>query len=104
MASKEKLPDLTRTARAIEKYDEYDAKFGSAVDRWHKDRRINLEKMVGKLDDMGKAVGHAFGLDTADRNAMDTCEGHIRPGPKVPGPGCELSFVRRMVAQWKAGK
>lgn len=35
----------------------------------------NLERRLGQ------AVGHAFGLDTADRNAMDTCEGCVRPGP-----------------------
>jgi hypothetical protein len=29
---------------------------------------------------LGRAVGRAFGLDTADRNSVSTCEGCVRPG------------------------
>jgi hypothetical protein len=50
----------------------------------------------------GEAVGIAFGLDTADRNSMDTCKSGIRPGNKIPAPGCELSFVRKAVAKWES--
>jgi len=92
------LPDLTRTVKAIEEHDAYKAEFCDAVDR--NDSTDDLGKMVEKLEVLAKAVGHAYGLDTADRNDMDTCEGCVRPGPAVPGPGCEISFVRRMVAQW----
>ena|SRR5271157_1535205 len=107
--SQNKLPDLARTALAIKKYDAYKTKFCDAVDQASAiDKAMNtvtdLKKMIEKLEILAQAVGHAYGLDTADRNDMDTCEGHIRPGPAVPGPGFELSFVRRMVAQWKAGK
>jgi hypothetical protein len=58
----------------------------------------------GIKERLGEAVGIAFGLDTADRNSLETCRGCIRPGHRIPGPGEELSFVRRMVAQWEAEK
>jgi hypothetical protein len=90
-------PNLSRTAAAIEAYDAFDATYDALTP-------LNNETVLAwfaKLEEMGKAVGHAFGLDTADRNSLSTCEGCIRPGHKVPGPGCELSFVRRMVAKWQ---
>lgn len=91
------LPDLSRTKAAIEAYDAFDATFDEM-------KRNNDAVMAwfARLEELGKAVGIAFGLDTADRNNPDTCKQCIRPGHKVPGPGEELSFVRRMVAQWEA--
>jgi hypothetical protein len=38
---------------------------------------------------LGRAVGHAFGLDTAAFNSMSTCEGCVRPGP----------WLRNLIAQ-----
>lgn len=96
MTKKNDLPDLSRTAAAIEEYDRFDAAFNT--DGMSQDEVL---AQFAKLESFGEAVGIAFGLDTADRNSMDTCKGCIRPGFKVPGPGQELSFVRRMVAQWK---
>ncbi len=78
------LPDLTRTIKAIEAYD----KAADASD-------------LEALEALGESVGEAFGLDTSDRNNLNDCKQLIRPGPKVPGSGYELSFVRRMVELWR---
>ena len=92
------LPDLSRTAMAIEEYDKYHDKFKvMPTDR-------NLGKAVGKLERLAEAVGGAFGLDTIDRNDPQTCKDHIRPGFANPPPGYELSFVRRMIKKWKEQK
>ncbi len=75
-------PDLTRTSAALEAFDASD-------EHW--------------MDDgpLCRAVGAAFAADTADRNSPDVAD-LIRPGPKTPQPGAELSFVRRCVAHWRA--
>jgi hypothetical protein len=90
------LPDLSRTAQAIREYDAYKIDWDGT--------NTYLLKAIDKQDALAEAVGIAFGLDTADRNSMDTCRRFIRPGFAVPAPGYELSFVRRMVALWKEGK
>jgi hypothetical protein len=41
----------------------------------------------------------AFAKDTAEFNDPETCM-LLRPGPKVPAPGAELSFMRQMVKLW----
>jgi hypothetical protein len=90
------LPDLSRTEAAIEEYDKYDESFDPS--------KMNASDAIAgfaKLEQLGEAVGIAFGTDTSDRNSVSTCKGCIRPGHKVPGPGCELSFVRQAVAKWK---
>lgn len=75
-------PDLTRTAAALDAFDDSD-------EHW--------------MDDgpLCRAVGEAFAADTADRNSPDVAT-LIRPGPKTPTPGAEPSFVRRCVARWRA--
>ena len=73
----DKLPDLSRTEAAIAAYD------------------------CDPSDELAAAVGAAYGEDTQDRNNPATCAALIRPGPKVPTPGSELSFVRRMVKLWR---
>lgn len=88
------LPPLTKTIAAIEAYDAFDAtpwRDLQDVDEWF--------KAHNQLEELGRAVGAAFGEETKDRNDPKTCEALVRPGPKVPGPGYELSFVRRMCAQ-----
>jgi hypothetical protein len=92
-------PDLSRTKAAIEAYDAFDAQF----DRMERNQDA-VVAWFAELERLGEAVGIAFGLDTADRNSLETCRGCIRPGHRIPGPGEELSFVRRMVAQWEAEK
>ena len=96
MTADKRLPDLSRTKAAIEAYDKLNDELvmdGSQAE---------VTGQFAELERLGEAVGIAFGLDTADRNSMDTCKGCIRPGHKVPAPGAELSFVRRMVAKWEA--
>lgn len=82
--------DFTRTRAAIAEYDECKA-------RW--DALLASGASVGKLyahmneeDRLAQAVGHAFGLDTSDINALDTCEACVRPD----------AGLRRMVAQENA--
>ena len=75
------LPDLTRTAEALAAFD--------AVHGPHD---------PGHDTELARAVGVAFGLDTADRNDPETCAVLVRPGPREPrGGDADLSFVRRMV-------
>lgn len=88
--------DFTRTVAAIDAYDALDAAFMAA------DTEAKLWKALAELNAAGEAVGYAYGLDTSDRNSLETCRSCVRPGPKVPPPGAELSFVRRMVADWRA--
>ena len=75
------FPDLTRTVAALETFDAahgpHDSGYGSPL---------------------AKAVGVAYGLDTADRNDPEVCAACVRPGPREPRGGeADLSFVRRMV-------
>jgi len=39
---------------------------------------FDLDELLKKIEAADRKVGHAFWLDTADRNAQDTCENHIR--------------------------
>ncbi len=88
------LPDMTRTANEIEKYDEMD----EAFDKIDLDDEDAL-KALNEIEAQGEAVGIAFGHDTADRNNMDTCRRYVHPGFKNCQGG--ESFVRRMVRRWK---
>jgi hypothetical protein len=94
--------DLSRTEAAIERHDaleaELDSDAGADLAIENPGRASN---QLERLDFLAREVGRAFGLDTADRNDPTTCEALVRPGPAVPRPGYELSFVRRMVKQWK---
>jgi len=75
------LPNLTRTADALDAYD--------ALQEYAPD------------SPEAAAVGVAYGLDTADRNNFETCRDLIRPGAKNPAHPDDLSFVRRMVRDFK---
>lgn len=91
--------DLSRTAAALAAFDEFDAKFRERV-LATKDQR-ELARLDAEHERLAREVGVAFGLDT-DRaiggpNDPQVCADLIRPGPAVPAPGSELSFVRRMV-------
>ena len=94
------IRDMSRTAVALAAYDKADVKFGDGCGLTQADW---LDQFAA-LEDLAEAVGVAFGLDTADINNQETCRRHVRPGPKEPGPGFELSFVRRMVAKWEASR
>jgi len=93
------LPDLARTRAAISAYDALDARI--SVDEVCGRERDGAAKMLDDLEALGEAVGAAFGEDTKDRNDPETCRRCVRPGPAVPQPGAELSFVRRMVKAWE---
>lgn len=95
--------DLSRTAAALAAFDEFDSKFHERVlaTRSH----AELSKLDAENERLAREVGVAFGLDT-DRaiggpNDPQVCADLIRPGPAKPPPGCELSFVRRMVRLWR---
>lgn len=78
--------DLRRTRDALDAFDASD-------EDWRDD---------GPL---GRAVGVAFGLDTADRNDPEVCAALIRPGPRGVRPGnSDVSFVRRMVRKYGGGR
>lgn len=93
------IPDLTRTAAAILAYDKFDEELNFS--------NMNNDEALAafaELDRLGEAVGEAFGLDTADRNSVETCKQSIRPGHKAPAAGFPESFVRKTVRKWKEGQ
>jgi hypothetical protein len=85
--------DMSRTIAAIAAYDKFNDAFdaGSTTE--------SALAAFAELERLERAVGRAYGLDTSDINSLYTCERIIKPGPKVPGAGFALSFVRRMAAQ-----
>lgn len=89
---------LTRTIKALEEYDAADAEYEKLMSRHMMVSGRDADATLKRLDRLAEAVGYAYGLDTSDRNSVETCRQCVRPGPKIPAPGCELSFVRRMVA------
>lgn len=79
--------DLSRTEEALAAYDVYvssfDARMGSLLDECGNTEEVNARVLAlfDELDEMARAVGHAFGIDTSDRNSVDTCRACVRPGP-----------------------
>jgi hypothetical protein len=94
-----KLPDLSRTAAAINAYDQAVAVYEAYASKHPNDAED--EHLYKNVESCEATVGAAYGEDTKDRNDPETCAKLVRPGPKEPSPGEELSFVRRMVAKWK---
>lgn len=92
----ETMTSLARTAKAIRRYDEIDAE---ADDAQHTPNAI-LIPIMERLEEAAVYVGRIFGEETAGINNPETCAQCVRPGPAVPGPGFQLSFVRRMVDLW----
>ena len=95
--------DLTRTAAALDAYDDY------YDNHWSKElgaakTHAEATAVMKKEADLGQAVGIAFGLDTADRNSMDTCKQCVRPGTKNPPLGYQESWLRKIVAEWRKSK
>lgn len=92
--------NLSRTAKAIQDYDErvpeLERKLITPRDQYE------VVAVVREIEKLDEAVGIAFGEDTRDRNNPETCRQCVRPGPKEPSPGFELSFVRRLVLEWEA--
>ena len=94
-----RLPDLTRTAKALDAFDAADAAY-KALDVATTPNATLIAKLDA-LDELAADVGAAFGLDTADRNNVDDCVALVRPCSKGNAGG--ESFVRRMVRQWREG-
>ena len=94
------LPDLSRTAKALAFYDEQEPVLSAQMDAATTNKQV--ETVVAKLDKLGELVGAAFGEDTKAFNNTETCRKTVRPGPPVPQPGFEQSFVRRMVSKWQS--
>lgn len=70
---------LTHTKAALA---EYDAWYGPALRAFflHADTNEKVYAFEAEVERRGRAVGHAFWLDTSDRNSRSTCEGCVRPG------------------------
>lgn len=98
MTAANDLPDLSRTAAALEAYDCVEAEIDRIDSRTTAAEAARLLERIRKA---GAAVGAAYGRDTADRNDLATCADHVRPGPSTPAPGSVPSFVRRMVSRWR---
>lgn len=93
---------LARTAHAIDVYDAYDEYYAKVAPTATGDRCLT---MLAKLEQLGEAVGIAFGHDTADRNSMDTCRQCVRPGSKNPPAGFDNPcWIRRLVLKWRANE
>jgi hypothetical protein len=95
--------DLRRTRDAIAAYDEADARFRDPA-LWENGGPSTGEasRLLAELEQLGEAVGIAYGEDTKDINDPDTCRQCVRPGPATPPLGeTRPSFVRRMVADWE---
>jgi hypothetical protein len=87
--SEDVLP-LYMTKKALTLYDEIaDAIYGF-------DKAMEL-KCLNIMEKMSEMVAMAFYIDTIDRNNIKTCLQTIKPGPKIPAEGQELSFVRRQL-------
>lgn len=78
--------DFTRTRAALAEYDKY-SNWMDTTTAWQctSERCI---KTFAKLEELGKAVGRAYGEDTSSVNSPDTTEGCVRPNP----------WLRKMVA------
>jgi len=85
--------DFSRTAEALEKFDRdvnaaWDA-LGAMSNDEITDGHVWKAQQIETL--RGQEVGHAFGLDTADRNSLETCEMCVRPD----------AWLRKIVQEWK---
>lgn len=71
--------DLPHTRAALAAYDLWDATAWAAVMSSPDPTCEHVMAVASKQEEMGWAVGHAFWLDTRDRNSQATCEGCVRP-------------------------
>ena len=96
------MRDFSRTQEALRIYDEQEPILFNKVMA----TRIPGEsgRLMDEIDKLAEAVGIAFGEDTKDINNPETCRQCIRPGPAVPPPGAELSFVRKTIKKFAEGK
>lgn len=90
------LPDLSRTAAALDAFDEADARF--TPEAVHSMTTAESLAAMKELDVLAAKVGRCYGLDTADRNSLTDCADLVRPNSRH---SAGESFVRRMVEQWR---
>ena len=108
-AKDKKIMWLAETKKALDLYD-------WAWDKFCKIDFNNLSREDSKhelhaLEVLKQNVGLIFGIETSDRNemleevGMDSdiidCYKYVKPGPKNPSPGEELSMVRKLVIEWE---
>lgn len=83
---------LTHTKAALAEYDACKAKWDALQ---ASDAPFGvLWAHLNEEDRLARAVGHAFWLDTADRNSRSNCEGCVRPGDP---------WLRNLVAKYGGG-
>lgn len=92
------LPSLAKTALAIDAYDAAIDALANTIDSMP---YTAIDAVEVEIERLARAVGEAFGEETRDRNNAAFCADVIRPGSRFPPTGEELSFVRRMVNQWR---
>jgi len=99
------LPDLSRTAKAIEDRDTMMPVLNKRFDEYTKMAdAVRCKAVFQEMEALERAVGEAYGEDTKDRNDPKTCAECVRAGPPIASVGCEISFVREMVAKWRSMK
>lgn len=93
-----KMADLSRTAAALKKWDEQLPLLTETADRaLEEDNWKALEAADHEMTRLELDVSQAFAEDTKAFNDPETVVACCRPGPVIPSPGAELSFIRRMV-------
>lgn len=65
---------FARTRAALQAFDHYTEHV------WEQSTCRNFEANDAERNRLARAVGRAFGEDTADVNSPDTCESCVRPG------------------------
>lgn len=96
------MTDFTHTEKAIEKYDRETTRLDAKLNK--ASTQAEQDEILRQIEELEESVGIAFGEDTKAFNNPETCRKLIRAGPKVPPPGSELSFARRMVQKFKEKK
>ncbi len=81
------------TEAAIKRYDEVDEAFDIETD--------DALAHDALLEQLGREVGRAFGEETKTINNVEKCADLVRPGKRIPPPGSEENFVRRLVRLWR---
>jgi len=90
---------LGETKKALDLYDWAWDKF-CKIDFNNLSREDSIHEL-NVLEVLKQNVGLTFGLETSDRNDAIDCYKYVKPGPKIPEPGEELSMVKKLVNEWE---
>jgi hypothetical protein len=94
-----KYPDLSRTAKALEEWDQAEPALSAELMLARSNEE--MQEIMQRMRAAGRKVAEAFAADTSDRNSHDN--GILGGWPTIkqrdPSDDC---FVRRCVTQWKA--